>query len=97
MKTIIRSSHLICISLVATIGVFGQVQANTPDGMTPAVETLCDAYQDSIPGLYGLCVAYCEAQDLDEFEKEPTEGVLEGNFARRGGAVPIDCGGNEED
>jgi len=39
--------------------------ASTPDGMTPAEEEVCDVLHDATPGLYGLCVAYCEAQDCD--------------------------------
>jgi len=37
--------------------------AQTPDGMTPAQEGICDDLADATPGLYGLCVAVCEAQD----------------------------------
>jgi hypothetical protein len=37
--------------------------AQTPDGLTPAVETVCDDLIGYTPGLYGLCVAYCEAHD----------------------------------
>jgi hypothetical protein len=39
--------------------------AQTPDGMTPAEETICDSLKaDNVSkGLYGLCVAYCEAHD----------------------------------
>ena len=39
--------------------------AKTPDGLTPAVEEVCDTLIDATPGLYGLCVAYCEAHDAD--------------------------------
>ena len=42
------------------------VFAQTPDGETPAVEVICDELQDATPGLYGLCVAYCEATDSPE-------------------------------
>jgi hypothetical protein len=39
--------------------------ASTPDGLTPPNEGVCDPLQaDGISkGLYGLCVAFCEAQD----------------------------------
>ena len=40
--------------------------AQTPDGETPAEESVCDVVHvqnGGSPGLYGLCVAYCEAQD----------------------------------
>ena len=42
------------------------VSAQTPDGETPAEETVCDGLRDNSPGLYGLCVAMCEAQDMDQ-------------------------------
>jgi hypothetical protein len=40
--------------------------ASTPDGSTPAEETVCDPLMDEVvtPGLYGLCLAFCEAQDI---------------------------------
>lgn len=40
--------------------------AQTPDGMTPADEMVCDDLKGSTPGLYGLCVAYCEATDSEQ-------------------------------
>ena len=43
----------------------GNAPAKTPDGATPAEETVCDDLRDATPGLYGLCVAFCEAQDCE--------------------------------
>lgn len=40
--------------------------APTPNGETPAVETICDELKGGTPGLFGLCIAACEAQDLDD-------------------------------
>ena len=40
--------------------------AQTPDGVPPANEGVCDELMYATPGLYGLCVAFCEAQDCDE-------------------------------
>ena len=37
--------------------------AQTPDGETPAEESVCDDLVYRTPGLYGLCVAFCEAHD----------------------------------
>jgi hypothetical protein len=37
----------------------------TPDGETPAEESVCDDLVYATPGLYGLCVAFCEAQDCE--------------------------------
>lgn len=60
------------ILLNATIGLFISLSiiglpalAQTPDGMTPANEGVCDILQadGTTKGLYGLCVAFCEAQD----------------------------------
>lgn len=49
----------------------------TPDGLTPAEEDVCDVLKDATPGLYGLCIAYCEAQDsqcIPDFEAENPVG-----------------------
>ena len=51
---------------IAGIAISAPAMAETPDGTTPANETVCDGLKtNATPGLYGLCVAYCEAQDLD--------------------------------
>ena len=39
--------------------------AQTPDDETPANEGICDGLIGFTPGLYGLCVAFCEAQDCE--------------------------------
>jgi hypothetical protein len=57
------------------------VMATTPDGETPANEGACDSLKtNATPGLYGLCVAYCEAQDLDTFDKEPANTKILANY-----------------
>ena len=67
----------------------------TPDGMTPANEGICDdmlaGNPDLTKGLYGLCVAYCEAIDgpedlsntalLDQL-RPPSKRILE-NYNRK--------------
>lgn len=47
----------------------------TPDGETPANEGVCDELVGFTPGLYGLCVAFCEAQDC-EVDFDPVTGEL---------------------
>jgi hypothetical protein len=61
-------------ALLCCTAVYGQ----TPDGETPANEGLCDFLWGGTPGLYGLCVAFCEAQDCDpDFSLEdPYENCL---------------------
>ena len=46
--------------------VTGPSAAVTPDGITPNDEVVCDGLKGATPGLYGLCVAYCEATDSPE-------------------------------
>lgn len=52
--------------------------AQTPDGETPANEGVCDVLQGSTTGLYGLCIAFCEAQDHADFFVPITEEELAG-------------------
>jgi hypothetical protein len=79
--------------------------AQTPDGETPANEGVCDSLQGSTPGLYGLCVAYCEAQDLDSFDKNPPNEKILANYRKKMNAgdpdmpciqVPCPCWSAEE-
>jgi hypothetical protein len=39
--------------------------AQTPDGETPFNEGICDSLIGGTPGLYGLCVGFCESQDCE--------------------------------
>jgi len=61
----------------------GYAQASTPDGETPANEGVCDILQGGTPGLYGLCVAYCEAQDLDTVDKNPPSQKILDNYNKK--------------
>jgi hypothetical protein len=65
--------------------VSGTAMAQTPDGETPANEGVCNVLQASgiTAGLYGLCVAYCEAQDLDSFDKSPPNPKILANYNKR--------------
>ena len=57
---------------------FGVALVKTPDGLTPANESVCDPLMtDGVTkGLYGLCVAFCEAQDLGDENDAITEAEL---------------------
>lgn len=61
----------------------GTATALTPDGETPANEGVCNALQGGTGGLYGLCVAYCEAQDLDTISKEPPSTKILDNYRKK--------------
>ena len=75
MKTLL-SSFLATLT-VGLLAVAPPVLAETPDGMTPANEDVCDDLIGSTPGLYGLCVAFCEAQDHADLTVAITEEDLE--------------------
>jgi hypothetical protein len=70
-------------SLALFGGLAGNSVASTPDGETPANEGVCDVLQGGTPGLYGLCVAYCEAQDLDTFDKGPPNVRILANYRKK--------------
>jgi len=65
----------------------------TPDGQTPADETVCNALLDGTHGmLYGECVAFCEAQDCDQQDvyTRSCQRLLR-NFMRKSDGVVIPC------
>ena len=64
--------------------------AVTPDGETPANEGVCDSLHGGTPGLYGLCVAYCEAQDLDSIDKSPPSTKILANYRKKMNAGDTD-------
>ena len=63
MKTLVKLSLATGIFLV--LAITSPVFSQTPDGLTPAEENVCEPLTEATPGLYGLCVAYCEAHDAD--------------------------------
>lgn len=72
------------MSLVIMLGLTSPLQASTPDGETPANEGVCDILHGGTPGLYGLCVAYCEAQDLDVIgDKETPNNKILANYRKK--------------
>lgn len=70
------------VALLATMP--SPVLASTPDGETPANEGVCNVVKGGTPGLYGLCVAYCEAQDLDIVgDKEAPSNKILANYRKK--------------
>jgi len=74
---------LCLVLLTGLAGINGSAIASTPDGMTPANEHECDNLKSATPGLYGLCVAYCEAQDLDTIDKNPPSEKILANYRKK--------------
>ena len=58
---------LLTLALLLGFMLSASAHAQTPDGMPPANEGICDALHAKgiTPSLYGLCVTYCEALDCD--------------------------------
>ncbi|MDP3585642.1 MAG: hypothetical protein Q8R61_10995 [Thiobacillus sp.] len=84
MKHISVFSWIAAVALTALTTMNGNVIAQTPDGQTPANEGVCDVLQGGTPGLYGLCVAYCEAQDLDLVgDKETPNNKILANYRKK--------------
>ena len=68
------AGFMITVGMVAFCCVLiSAASAQTPDGQTPAGESVCDALQAEgvTRGLYGLCVAFCEAQDWESCPNGP--------------------------
>ena len=59
------------------------VIGTTPDLETPAEEGVCDSLKANTVtrGLYGLCVAFCEAQDFTTPDEPITEAELDALLA----------------
>ncbi len=56
--------------LAAFLLVFaGSLFGGNPPKMNSAHSGICDTLKGGTPGLFGLCVAYCEANDKDTFGK----------------------------
>lgn len=78
-------SKFASLFLMAGLVIAAPVIAETPDGTTPANEGVCDVLKtNATPGLYGLCVAYCEAQDLDIVgDKETPNNKIMANYNKK--------------
>jgi hypothetical protein len=63
----------------------------TPDEQPPAEEAICDPAADLKGAAYGLCVAYCEANDCETQPDKKACIVLSANFSRITGESLIPC------
>jgi hypothetical protein len=75
------------LAVVLFILIGGSVLAKTPDGMPPSQETVCSGLSGAA---FGLCNAYCEAQDCDVHPR-PSCPVLRRNFAKITGSPIFPC------
>ena len=71
----------------------GAVLAQTPDGQTPAQETVCDHESGAA---FGLCNAYCEAMDCDSANPQASAtacGKVKAKFTNITGRTSLPCEG----
>jgi hypothetical protein len=68
----------------------------TPDGSPPAEETVCED-AGLMGAAFGLCVAFCEANDCDQTPDAQACTVLRQNYSKITGdfAFPCETGGEE--
>lgn len=82
MKSVVRVVGAASVLVMSTMG--SPVMATTADGATPANEGVCDVLKGGTPALYGLCLAYCEAQDLDIVgDKETPNNKILANYRNK--------------
>ncbi|MCB0330078.1 MAG: DUF4215 domain-containing protein [Bdellovibrionales bacterium] len=85
MKNVVRIAKAAVV--ISALFVGSTLLAQTFDGFTPAQEIDCDNYSGAA---YGLCVAYCEAQDCD-VNPHPSCEALRRNFEKRTGTSIFPC------
>jgi hypothetical protein len=62
----------------------------TPDGSPPADEAVCE--DAGLKGAaYGLCVAFCEANDCDQYPDSQACEVLRANYEKITGEQTFPC------
>jgi len=80
--------YLILTALMAMLSTTVLAQG-TPDGVTPANENICSELQGGTPSLYGLCVAFCEAQDVFDENTPLTQDAIDAIVAENVSASKI--------
>src|SRR5262245_14062754 len=86
-----RNLHLMALCCTAFTASSALAIGNgTPDGSPPAEETVCE--DAGLHGAaYGLCVAYCEASDCDDFPGSQACDRLIKNYTKITGEESFPC------
>ena len=88
------SIHRRLAAILAVLGCMlfaSAAQPDTPDGNTPAEESVCDG---EVGALFGLCNAYCEAMDCDSDDSHASDqacGRVLAHFEKKSGGRPPPC------
>jgi hypothetical protein len=82
---------LFAAAMIASPGLALAYGDGTPDQQPPAEEQICDPAAGLRGAAYGLCVAYCEANDCEiQPDKHACEVLLQ-NFTRITGDPSVPC------
>ena len=82
---------LIAASVLTAPGFAFAFGKGTPDEQPPAEERICDPNVGLRGPAYGLCVAYCEANDCELDAQQHACQVLLNNFYRATGRTDVPC------
>jgi hypothetical protein len=94
MTSLIRSWFTVgLLALAPSPGAFAAGHG-TPDRLPPAVEEACTGM---IGAAFGLCVAFCEANDCDLYPDSQACDVLRENYSQITGEFTFPCEGAEEE
>jgi hypothetical protein len=89
----LRFPALLALTCAAALGAAAASLAfgdGTPDGSPPAEESVCEAA--GLRGAaYGLCVAFCEANDCDTYPDSPACDRLWENYTKITGEETFPC------
>ena len=92
-----RIAKLVGLGWAVAFGVAGPALAygdGTPDESPPAEETVCED-AGLLGAAYGLCVAFCEANDCDTSPDGQACEVLRSRYAKITGELILPCEGGE--
>ena len=81
---------LAATGLVFAPGAAFAIGHGTRDESPPAEEPVCDD-AGLIGAAFGLCIAFCEANDCDDFPNRKACDVLRSNYARITGELAFPC------
>ena len=85
-------SMLLALPLAGVLA--GSALAQTADEVTPAEETVCED-AGLLGAAYGLCVAFCEANDCDLTPDAVACERLRANYAKITGEPTLPCESGE--
>jgi len=86
MRTTVQI-QIAALAWVLCVLLGGQLVAQTPDGSPPSQKNVCNGLSGAA---FGLCTAYCEAQDCDR-QPHPSCNQLRRNFQRLTGSSVFPC------